>query len=150
MRELYGRSRRTVALALALVLLLTLLLSAAFMLLEVGHTCHGAHCAVCERILMLQGLLHQLGLLALAPGENTLLVRVSGLAAYQPGFGTVGVGDPATLAREYREGVFKRYEMRLINFAMNAVLGPTSPPSAKPCSSRNAITRIGASTPIEA
>ena len=66
MRELYGRSRRTVALALALVLLLTLLLSAAFMLLEVGHACHGAHCAVCERILMLQGLLHQLGLLALA------------------------------------------------------------------------------------
>ena len=59
----------------------------------------------------------------LHPGENTLLVRVSGLAAYQPGFGTVGVGDPATLAREYREGVFKRYEMRLINFAMNAVLG---------------------------
>lgn len=59
----------------------------------------------------------------LREGENTLLVRVSGLAAYQPGFGTVSVGDPATLHAQYRSDRFRRYDIKLINLAMGTVLG---------------------------
>lgn len=59
----------------------------------------------------------------LRAGENTLLVRVSGLARYQPGFGTVSVGDPAKVHAEYERGLFQRYQIKLVNFAMSAVLG---------------------------
>ena len=44
-------------------------------------------------------------------GENTLLVRVSGLSAYQPGFGTVEVGDPAVLQQRFAAGRFTRYQV---------------------------------------
>ncbi|MDQ2702284.1 MAG: ATP-binding protein [Pseudomonadota bacterium] len=56
-------------------------------------------------------------------GENTLLVRVSGLAAYQPGFGTVTVGDPQAVHAQYRRGLLKRFEIKLVNVAMSLVLG---------------------------
>ena len=56
-------------------------------------------------------------------GENTLLVRVSGLAAYQPGFGTVRIGNDAAVQALYRDGVRWRYDVRLFNFAISAVLG---------------------------
>lgn len=56
-------------------------------------------------------------------GENTLLVRVSGLAAYDPGFGTVRVGNAAAIRAEYESGVRWRYNVRLFNFAISAVLG---------------------------
>lgn len=56
-------------------------------------------------------------------GENTLLVRVSGLAAYQPGFGVVRIGDPAAVQSVYRQGMFWRFNIHLFNFAMSAVLG---------------------------
>lgn len=59
----------------------------------------------------------------LKPGQNTLLVRVSGLAAYQPGFGTVEIGDPGELRVRYRQGYFARYQIKWINLAMSAVLG---------------------------
>ncbi|HEX7801538.1 MAG TPA: 7TM diverse intracellular signaling domain-containing protein [Pseudoxanthomonas sp.] len=59
----------------------------------------------------------------LREGENTLLVRVSGLAAYQPGFGTVSVGDPAVVHAQYRSDRFRRYDIKLINLAMSVVLG---------------------------
>jgi len=59
----------------------------------------------------------------LRKGENTLLVRVSGLAAYQPGFGAVSVGDPATLHAQYLDDRFRRYDIKLINLAMGTVLG---------------------------
>jgi len=59
----------------------------------------------------------------LRAGENTVLVRVSGLVAYQPGLGVVRVGDPAALHRQYRDGTFWRYEIHLFNFALGAVLG---------------------------
>ncbi|MHC9085882.1 sensor histidine kinase [Luteimonas sp. RIT-PG2_3] len=59
----------------------------------------------------------------LRAGENTLLVRVSGLAAYQPGFGTVSVGDPGVLHAQYRSDHFRRYDIKLINLAMSVVLG---------------------------
>jgi len=56
-------------------------------------------------------------------GQNTLLVRVSGLAAYQPGFGSVRVGDAAAIQAEYQSGMLWRYYVRLFNFAISAVLG---------------------------
>jgi signal transduction histidine kinase len=59
----------------------------------------------------------------LRAGENTLLVRVSGLAAYQPGFGKVVVGDPAAVRARYARGLFERYQIKLVNAAMSAVLG---------------------------
>jgi signal transduction histidine kinase len=59
----------------------------------------------------------------LRAGDNTLLVRVSGLSAYQPGFGPVVVGDPETVRVQYERGLFKRYQIKLINVAMSAVLG---------------------------
>jgi signal transduction histidine kinase len=59
----------------------------------------------------------------LREGENTLLVRVSGLAAYQPGFGTVTIGDPALVHAQYRSDRFRRYDIKLINLAMSVVLG---------------------------
>jgi signal transduction histidine kinase len=59
----------------------------------------------------------------LRTGENTVLVRVSGLAAYQPGLGTASVGEPEAVSRLYRRGMFWRYNIHLFNFAMSAVLG---------------------------
>jgi signal transduction histidine kinase len=56
-------------------------------------------------------------------GDNTLLVRVSGLSAYQPGFGTVSIGDPAKVQERYQHGVFERFNIMLVNLAMNATLG---------------------------
>lgn len=56
-------------------------------------------------------------------GENTLLVRVSGLSAYQPGFGTVTVGDPAAVRAQYDRAMFKRFHIKLVNMAMGVVLG---------------------------
>jgi signal transduction histidine kinase len=59
----------------------------------------------------------------LRAGENTLQVRVSGLAAYQPGFGKVVVGDPAAVRARYARALFERYQIKLVNAAMSAVLG---------------------------
>jgi signal transduction histidine kinase len=59
----------------------------------------------------------------LRQGENTLLVRVSGLKAYQPGFGTVSVGEPSVVHAQYRNDRFRRYDIKLINLAMSVVLG---------------------------
>ena len=59
----------------------------------------------------------------LRQGENTVLVRVSGLKAYQPGFGTVTVGAPETVHAQYRSDRFRRYDIKLINLAMSVVLG---------------------------
>lgn len=59
----------------------------------------------------------------LRQGENILLVRVSGLSAYQPGFGTVTVGEPATVQALYRQERFARHDIKLINVAMSVVMG---------------------------
>jgi signal transduction histidine kinase len=56
-------------------------------------------------------------------GDNIVLVRISGFAAYQPGFGVVTVGDPATVHAQYRHKLFHRYGVRQFNFAISAVLG---------------------------
>ncbi len=59
----------------------------------------------------------------LRQGENILLVRVSGLSAYQPGFGTVTVGEPASVQALYRQERFARHDIKLINVAMSVVMG---------------------------
>ncbi|WP_077515746.1 ATP-binding protein [Rhodanobacter sp. C03] len=56
-------------------------------------------------------------------GDNTLLVRVSGLAAYQPGLGKVQIGSNSAVQALYRSGMRWRYDVRLFNFAISAVLG---------------------------
>ena len=58
----------------------------------------------------------------LEPGENELLVRVSGLAAYQPSFGVVDVGDPQVLQARYRQGVLVRHDLQLLDSAIGFVL----------------------------
>ncbi|MBD8897501.1 ATP-binding protein [Rhodanobacter sp. DHG33] len=59
----------------------------------------------------------------LRAGENTLLVRASGLAAYQPGLGTVSIGAPATIRASYEQAMFWRFNIHLFNFALSTVLG---------------------------
>ena len=58
----------------------------------------------------------------LVPGENELLVRVSGLAAYQPSFGVVDIGDPQVLQARYRQEVLVRHDLQLLDSAIGFVL----------------------------
>jgi len=58
----------------------------------------------------------------LEPGENELLVRVSGLAAYQPSFGVVDVGDPQVLQARYRQEVLVRHDLQVLDSAIGFVL----------------------------
>lgn len=59
----------------------------------------------------------------LRQGSNELLVRVSGLSAYQPGFGTVRVGAPDVVHAHYRSQVRWRYDVQLFSAAVGVVLG---------------------------
>lgn len=58
----------------------------------------------------------------LREGQNELLVRVSGLAAYQPAFGTVSVGGPVALRGEYERERFARRDMQIFDAAVGLVL----------------------------
>ena len=58
----------------------------------------------------------------LKAGENELLVRVSGLTAYQPAFGTVTVGDPAQVQALFRANKRVRFDLQLLDTAIGAVL----------------------------
>lgn len=58
----------------------------------------------------------------LRQGENELLVRVSGISEYAPGFGTVAVGDPATLRTRFDEAVFVRRDMQILDFAIGIAM----------------------------
>lgn len=59
----------------------------------------------------------------LHPGENTLLVRVSGLSPYAPGLGGVTLGDPAGLAAVHARSFQLRYDLQLFSLAVTATLG---------------------------
>lgn len=59
----------------------------------------------------------------LRAGDNTVLVRVSGLAAYQPGLGPIKLGNPEAVRAIYDQTMFWRYGIRQFNFAISAVLG---------------------------
>ncbi|WP_296653605.1 7TM diverse intracellular signaling domain-containing protein [Paraburkholderia sp.] len=56
-------------------------------------------------------------------GENTLIARVSGLAAFSPGLGRVTVGDPHTLAAVHARARFLRRDLQLYSLAVTATLG---------------------------
>lgn len=58
----------------------------------------------------------------LREGQNELLVRVSGLAAYQPAFGTVSVGDPVVLRGQYERERFARRDTQIFDAAVGLVL----------------------------
>lgn len=58
----------------------------------------------------------------LQPGENHLLVRVSGRAAYQPGLGAVRVGDPLQVEAQYRRERLHRFDLQMLDTAIGAVL----------------------------
>lgn len=59
----------------------------------------------------------------LRAGENSLLIRVSGLAAYQPGLGIVKVGPAKRVQAEYRTAHFWRYGIHAFNVALSVMLG---------------------------
>jgi signal transduction histidine kinase len=56
-------------------------------------------------------------------GTNILLVRVSGLANYQPGLGVISVGDPSAVYAQYHTGWLIRYQLRLYNQAFFLAMG---------------------------
>lgn len=56
-------------------------------------------------------------------GTNSLLVRVSGLANYQPGLGVVSVGAPSAVYAQYHIGWLIRYQLRLYNQAFFLAMG---------------------------
>lgn len=56
-------------------------------------------------------------------GTNTLLVRVSGLANYQPGLGVISVGAPSAVYARYHTGWLVRYQLRLYNQAFFLAMG---------------------------
>ena len=59
----------------------------------------------------------------LRSGQNTLLVRVSGLAKYQPGFGTVTIGNPAAVQARQRRSEFLRYDVQVFDLSASLVFG---------------------------
>ncbi|MBJ9679482.1 sensor histidine kinase [Burkholderia gladioli] len=59
----------------------------------------------------------------LVAGRNTLLVRVSGLAAYAPGLGPVTVGAPAQVERRYAHAHQVRRDLQLYSLAVTSTLG---------------------------
>lgn len=65
---------------------------------------------------------HLLDAPLLKPGENELLVRVSGLSAYQPAFGHVVVGDPTQVEALYRANKRVRFDLQMLDTAIGAVL----------------------------
>ncbi len=56
-------------------------------------------------------------------GENTLLFRISGLAAYQPGLGSVRVGAPAVMHELYEQQRWLRRDLTLYTTAIGVTLG---------------------------
>lgn len=59
----------------------------------------------------------------LRQGQNTLLVRVSGLVAYQPGFGAVMLGNSALVQARQRRGEFLRYNVQVFDLSVSLVFG---------------------------
>lgn len=56
-------------------------------------------------------------------GQNELMVRVSGFTSYQPGLGTVSVGDPALIQARQRRGEFHRYDTQWFDQSVGVVFG---------------------------
>ncbi|VTY38771.1 Sensor histidine kinase LiaS [Xylophilus ampelinus] len=58
----------------------------------------------------------------LQTGENTVLVRVSGMAAYQGGMAPVTVGDPARVHARYRWEHLVRQDLHLVGVTVASVI----------------------------
>ncbi|WP_093239155.1 ATP-binding protein [Variovorax sp. EL159] len=58
----------------------------------------------------------------LKPGTNTLLVRVSGLFAYQAGLGPVSLGAPAALQAEFDHERLVRRDLQVLGLAVSAAV----------------------------
>ncbi len=56
-------------------------------------------------------------------GENTLLIRISGLSAFQPGLGTISFGTPKQIEAAYEHEYFIRQTLPLISLTVSATLG---------------------------
>ncbi|MFJ9450677.1 7TM diverse intracellular signaling domain-containing protein [Herbaspirillum sp. NPDC101397] len=59
----------------------------------------------------------------LRSGQNILLIRVSGLAAYQPGLGPVTLGTPTDISARYTHEYWLRHDLQLFSLAVSATLG---------------------------
>ena len=58
----------------------------------------------------------------LRPGTNTLLIRVSGFAAYQPGLGTLTLGAPAAVQALYRHERLMRHDLKILGMAVTTAV----------------------------
>lgn len=58
----------------------------------------------------------------LQPGRNTLLVRVSGLFAYQAGLGPVSLGTPAAMQAEFDRERIVRRDLQVLGLAVSAAV----------------------------
>ncbi|WP_418145714.1 ATP-binding protein [Variovorax paradoxus] len=58
----------------------------------------------------------------LRAGRNTLLVRVSGLSAYQAGLGPVSLGAPAAMQAEYGHERVWRRDLQMLGLAVSAAV----------------------------
>lgn len=59
----------------------------------------------------------------LRAGTNILLIRISGLSAYQPGLGEVVRGEPAAVQALYDEARWIRHDLQLFSLAITVTLG---------------------------
>lgn len=59
----------------------------------------------------------------LRPGPNELLVRVSGLAAYQPGLGSVTLDATGPLKAAFRESTLTRRTLSMLGLGLTLVMG---------------------------
>lgn len=58
----------------------------------------------------------------LQAGRNTLLIRVSGLSAYQAGLGPVSLGTPAAMQAEYGQERVLRRDLQMLGLAVSAAV----------------------------
>ncbi|MCA1326742.1 7TM diverse intracellular signaling domain-containing protein [Herbaspirillum sp. alder98] len=59
----------------------------------------------------------------LRPGQNELLIRVAGMAAYQPGLGHITSGAPDAVAALYDRELTMRRTLPIVGLAATAILG---------------------------
>jgi signal transduction histidine kinase len=59
----------------------------------------------------------------LRQGNNELLVRVSGLAGFEPGLGAVMVGEPESIRVLYEHDLWKRLHVKIVSLALSLALG---------------------------
>ncbi len=59
----------------------------------------------------------------LRPGDNEVLIRVSGYHAYQPALGTVEIGEPQKMLAAQRQSYLARQSLQWLNLGIGATLG---------------------------